>query len=323
MKKILITGGSGFIGFKLVEKLLLAGEKVSVFDNNFRGNFNKFKKFKNLELIKGDIRNYKKVEKAVLGCHTIFHLAYINGTNNFYKIPEEVLDVGVVGTVNILKACLNSKNIKKFIFASSSEVYNKPNKIPTDEKETLKIPDPHNPRFSYSAGKIIGEILTFNFLKKTNIKHYIFRPHNIFGPSMGFEHVIPQLLKKIKVKSDGYKNDCIIDIQGTGLETRAFCFVDDAVEQIIKIFKSGKNKEIYNIGQNKEITIQKLVKEISAILKLKVKIKKGKLMHGSVLRRCPDIKKISKLFKSKNNYLYGLKQTVLWYKKFYLNEKKL
>lgn len=322
MKKILITGGSGFLGFKLAEKLIIDGENVRIFDNNFRGNFDKFKNFKKLEIVKGDIRNFKSVKKAVLDCDLIIHLAYINGTSNFYEIPEEVLDVGIVGTINILKASLKSKKLKKFVYASSSEVYHKPLKLPADEKEILKIPNPQNSRFSYSSGKIIGEILTFNLLRKTKIKHNIFRPHNVFGPSMGFEHVIPQLLKKIKIKSRGYKKNCTIPIQGSGLETRAFCYVDDAVKQIIKISKFGKNKEIYNIGQNKEITIKKLITDISKILKLKIKIKPGKLMKGSVLRRCPDVKKISKIIKLNNNYLYGLKQTVLWYKNFYLNESK-
>ena len=207
MNKILVTGGSGFLGFSLVKKLLEKNYNVVVYDNNFRGNFKKFQtnNFKKITLIKGDIRDEEKLNKAVKKCNTIIHLAFINGTKNFYLKPKLVLDVGVDGTIKILKASLKSNKVKRFIYASSSEVYHKPKKIPANEKEFLTIPDPHNPRFSYSSAKIIGEILTLNLLRNSKIIHNIFRPHNIFGPQMGFEHVIPDLIKKIYLASSEFK----------------------------------------------------------------------------------------------------------------------
>ena len=125
MNKILVTGGSGFLGFSLVKKLLEKNYNVVVYDNNFRGNFKKFQtnNFKKITLIKGDIRDEEKLNKAVKKCNTIIHLAFINGTKNFYLKPKLVLDVGVDGTIKILKASLKSNKVKRFIYASSSEVY--------------------------------------------------------------------------------------------------------------------------------------------------------------------------------------------------------
>ena len=321
---ILVTGGSGFLGFSLVNKLIKTNHNIIVYDNDFRGNFNKFsKKIKNLKLIRGDIRNIKKLKLAINNCDRVFHLAFINGTSNFYDYPKLVMDVGINGTVNLLNYCLKNKKLKNFHYASSSEVYHKPKTYPASEKEFLTIPDPSNPRFSYSGSKILGELLTFNYLKKTKIKHNIFRPHNVFGPQMGFEHVIPQIIEKIYKSSNKFKlKKCIIKIQGSGKETRSFCFVDDAVDQILQISIKGKDKNIYNVGQEKEISINTLIQNISKILKIKVISKTGKLTSGSVKRRCPDMYKTFKLKQLKNNYLYGLKTTVEWYKNYYLNEKR-
>ena len=323
--KILVTGSSGFLGYFLVKKLINLNIKVVLLDNNFRGCFKKFNKFekKKIIFIKGDIRNQNSIKKAIKGCNGVFHLAFINGTENFYKIPKKVMDVGILGTINILEKCLKNKTINFFHYASSSEVYHKPKKYPATEKEHLSIPDPLNSRFSYSGSKIIGELLTINYLKDTKIKHNIFRPHNIFGPEMGFEHVIPQIIRKIFFASKKFKNKrCSIKIQGNGEETRSFCYVDDAIEQILQISLRGKNREIYNVGQNYEISIKKLIKDISNILKIKILVKNGKLQDGSVKRRCPDMTKTFRLKKiNKNNYLNGLKKTTLWYKEFFLNEK--
>lgn len=140
---------------------------------------------------------------------------------------------------------------------------------------------------------------------------------------MGFEHVIPQIIEKIYKSSNKFKlRKCTIKIQGSGKETRSFCFVDDAVDQILQISYKGKDKNIYNVGQKKEISINELIKDISYILKIKVELKKGKLTQGSVKRRCPEMSKTFKIKQLKNNYLKGLKKTVDWYKNYFLHEKK-
>ena len=109
-----------------------------------------------------------------------------------------------------------------------------------------------------------------------------------------------------------------IKIQGTGKETRAFCYVEDAVDQITYIFLKGKNKNIYHVGMNEEISINQLIKDISDILKIKIRVEKGDLRKGGTDRRCPSIEKISSLgYIKKNSYRKGLIKTVKWYKDFY------
>lgn len=315
-KKILVTGGSGFFGYELVKELSKKN-KVIVLDNNLRGNFNKFKGLKNIKTIECDITNQRLV-KRLYKVDVVYHLAFINGTENFYKHPEKVLDVGVKGIINIIEF-VKSKKIKNFIMFSSSEVYGTPNKVPTNEKEMIKIEDIFNPRFSYSAGKIISESITINFLRNTNIKYKIIRPHNIFGENMGLKHVIPQIIFKMFNSTQKFKKDkAKIKIQGNGNETRAFCYIKDAVKQTIFISEKINENGIFNVGFTKETKIIDLIKEVDKILKIKTTIKPGKVQKGGTLRRCPNQRKLFSFKKFENNFIKGLKLTVNWYKNYYL-----
>jgi len=229
------------------------------------------------------------------------------------------MDVGINGTINLLNIINLNKKVKKFVYASSSEIYQEPDKFPTPENIYAKLPNTKNPRYSYASSKILGEVLTYNYLRN-DIKKIIFRPHNIYGPSMGFEHVIPQIIRKI-IKNTKKLNvkECKIKIQGNGLESRSFCFIEDAAVGIILSANKGKNKEIYNIGNQDEITIRNVILKISKILGIKIKIESGKLQMGSALRRVPDNGKLKKLgYKSIYNLENGLIKTVNWYKNYYL-----
>ena len=126
------------------------------------------------------------------------HLAYINGTKNFYKLPVEILDVAIHGLMNVVEACIKYK-VQELYLASSSEVYHHPEKVPTKEQDViLKIPDIYNPRYTYGGGKILTELVGINYGRKFFKKLIIFRPHNVYGPKMGNDHVIPQFIKRIK-----------------------------------------------------------------------------------------------------------------------------
>ena len=215
--KILISGCGGFLGRSLAASLVNKGHKITAIDNNFRGNLKSITKNKNITLKKIDILNYDKLEKAFTNFDIVFHLAAINGTENFYKIPNKVIEIGIIGTYNIVKLC-KKYSVPKLIYASSSEVYHEPKIFPTDEKIEVKIPDISNPRFSYSGSKIASELIIINLLRNSKTKYLIFRPHNIIGPNMGFEHVIPQIVKKIHTehKKSKTKNLIKIKIQGYG-----------------------------------------------------------------------------------------------------------
>src|SRR3989338_458400 len=196
-KKYLVTGGTGFIGSALVRRLVQKGHHVRVLDNDIRGASSRLSDIKGkIELIKADIRDPRQVSDACKGVDSIIHLAFINGTEYFYTKPELVLEVGVKGMMNVIDASLEH-GIKELVLASSSEVYQTPPKIPTDETAPLVVPDPLNPRYSYGSGKIISEMLAINYGRKHFERVVIFRPHNVYGPDMGWEHVIPQLVLRM------------------------------------------------------------------------------------------------------------------------------
>ena len=311
-KNILVTGGTGFIGSAIVKALVKDGEKVRVLDNQSRGSLRRLEDIKGkFEFIKGDIRSPKVVEKACRGIDSVIHLAYINGTEFFYTKPELILEVGVKGMMNVLDGCIKN-NIRELFLASSSEVYQTPPIIPTSEEVPLVVPDPLNPRYSYGGGKIISELLLINYGRKYFKRVVILRPHNVYGPDMGQEHVIPQLIAKIGKLSK--QNNINLPIQGTGQETRAFIYIDDFIQGFECILKKGKHMQIYNIGTMEEISIKKLVQIIGKLLNKNITVIPGKLLQGGTLRRCPDITKIAKLgFIPKVNINEGLHTTIQWY----------
>ncbi len=313
-KKYLITGGAGFIGSALSRALLKAGHKVRILDNTSRGNLARLEDIKGkIEVIEGDIRDAKKVREACESINSVFHLAFINGTEFFYSKPDLVLDVGVKGMVNIMDSCID-EGIKEFILASSSEVYQKPPIIPTKEDVPLSIPDPHNPRYSYAGGKIISELMALN-----NGKHFdrvmIFRPHNVYGPDMGWEHVIPQfVLKMSEICTQNKDKKIDFPIKGTGKETRSFVFIEDLIQGVMLMLEKGEHLGIYNIGAMDEIPISKVAVELGKIFGREVNVMPGEAVKGSAPRRCPDISKLKKLgYEPRITFSEGLGITAKWY----------
>lgn len=217
----------------------------------------------------------------------------------------------MLGTLNFVNRIKNS-NIKKIFFASSSEVYGFPNIFPTPETEPMTIPDPMNARFSYSSSKIIGEMIIINFSRSLGIDFQIGRFHNIYGPAMGFEHVIPEFIRKI-VKNEPF------EVQGDGQESRCFCYISDAVNAIYTIMENNSiRNNIFNVGNPEETTILKLIEILGDVSGKKINpIFKEFEQHGT-RRRVPDLSKINQLgFKPKINLKEGLKETYQWYKNYY------
>ncbi len=314
-KKYLVTGGTGFIGRGLVRGLLGKGYGVRILDNQYRSSLNSLNDLKNeIEFIEGDIRNPDVLNKASKDIDGVWHLAFINGTSNFYEKPQLVLDVGVRGMLNVIDACKNN-NIRELFLASSSEVYQTPNHIPTSEKVSLSIPDPLNPRYSYGGGKLISELLCLNYGREFFERVVIFRPHNVYGPNMGFEHVIPQfILRMQKLIKINDKNIIDFKIQGNGAETRAFCFIDDFIEGLMVLEEYGSHLNIYHIGTEDEISIRSIAEKISNYFEKKIKVEPGKLAEGGTLRRCPDISKIMNLgYRPKVELKDGIAKTADWY----------
>jgi len=314
-KKYLVTGGSGFIGSALVKKLLNEGHSVRVFDNNSRGNLRRLDDvLDNIDFIEGDIRNFDQVNQACKGMDAICHLAFVNGTRFFYELPELVLEVGIKGMMNVLDSC-KENNITDLILASSSEVYQSPEQVPTSEEVPLVVPDLLNPRYSYGGAKLITELLAINYGRNNFERVVIFRPHNVYGPDMGWEHVVPEFLLKMNdlVKK---KSQEVIDfnIQGTGNETRAFIFIDDFTEGLIKVINKGEHLNVYHIGTSDEIKLSELAKTVARIFDAKINLIPGALAEGGTLRRCPDITKLKGLgFNPETPLDKGLKISKDWY----------
>ena len=315
MSAILVTGGSGFIGSGLVKALLRTGNRVRVLDDNSRGHPRRLADVaKDVEFIVGDIRDAAAVEEAARGMDEVHHLAFVNGTEFFYNAPDQVLDVGVRGMLNVIDAC-RKQNIGSLVLASSSEVYQTPPHIPTREDAPLTVPDVLNPRYSYGAGKLISEVMAVNFGRKFFERVLIFRPHNVYGPDMGFEHVIPQFaLRMHKLAQAKHAGRLRFEIQGAGEETRSFCFIDDLVAGVMVMRDKGEHLGIYHVGTSEEITIADLARRVANLARREIELVPGAAQPGGTLRRCPDISKLAKLgYKPRVPLDEGLKPTVDWY----------
>jgi nucleoside-diphosphate-sugar epimerase len=312
--KILVTGGTGFIGASVVRGLLAAGARVRTLDDDSRGSRDRLGDALGwVDVRTGDVRDYAAVSAAVEGVDAVCHLAFVNGTEFFYSRPELVLDVGVKGITHVLDAC-RQHAVRRFILASSSEVYQTPPLVPTPETVPLVVPDPWNPRYSYGGGKIISELMAVNYGRTLFDELFIFRPHNVYGPAMGWEHVIPQLSARfVQLTAAQPTGRLRFPIQGSGEETRAFLFIDDFVAGFLAMLRGPSG--IYNIGTDVETRIRDLVQCIAGCFGREVAIEPGPLQPGSTLRRCPDITKLRALgFQPETPLALGVRKTVEWYR---------
>ena len=327
MKRALITGGAGFIGFHLAKHLAEQKYNVTILDNFARGKedreFLELIEKENVQFFKGDItkqETFDELDKlnGEEKFDYVYHLAAINGTENFYNIPDKVLKVGVIGTINVLDWFVK-QNYGKLLFSSSSEAYAGALKlfgeefpIPTHENVPLIVDDPSNVRWSYGASKILGEVAMHSWAKAHKMEKFsIIRYHNIYGPRMGFEHVIPQFIERIIKQENPFK------IYGGGQGTRTFCYVDDAVRATQKIMESEEtNGKTMHIGRDDgEIKIIDMAKELFKVANVEREFVTHEPPKGDVLRRCPNVDKLKALGFSWNVGLQeGLKKTFDWYK---------
>jgi nucleoside-diphosphate-sugar epimerase len=314
-RRFLVTGGTGFIGSALVRSLVHRGAHVRCLDNNSRGATDKLGDVVNrVELVIGDIRDPTTVRLAMREMDTVCHLAYINGTEFFYDRPELILEVAVKGMMNVLDASL-AEGVRDLIVASSSEVCESSARTPTPEDVPLVVPDVSNPRYSYGGGKIISELLAINYGRKHFERVVIFRPHNVYGPNMGGEHVIPQFAVRMGRAFAATKGVVPFPIQGTGQETRAFIYIDDFTDGLLRVVERGAHLNVYNIGTPDEVTMAEVAHLVAACFGRQIEVVPGAIRPGSTLRRCPDITKIRALgFSPTTSLETGVSTTVAWYR---------
>jgi nucleoside-diphosphate-sugar epimerase len=290
------------------------GRRVRALDNNSRGHLRRLKDVKgDFEFLHGDIRDPNAVEQAVRGVDSVCHLAFVNGTEFFYSMPELVLEVGVKGIVNVVDACLKH-NVQELILVSSSEVYQEAAVVPTDETVPLSIPDPLNPRYSYAASKLISEIIALNYGRRRFQRAIVVRPHNVYGPDMGWEHVIPQFVLRMKEACQKPDNPVPFPIQGTGRQTRAFVYIEDFIDGLMLTIERGEHLGIYHIGTMEEVTIETLARWVGEYFDRPVAVIAGNPALGGTSRRCPDIHRLASLgFVPKYSLKEGLRITAKWY----------
>ena len=317
IKKIIITGGAGFIGYYLAKKLVKKNFQVIIWDNLSRGkydvHFKNLIKNKNIKFVKKDLT--KKITSNIKDIKYIFHLAGSVGVQNIDQNPLDTFLNNTLTCKNVVRFSNKIKEKSKIILFSSSEVYSpliKKNKVKFPIKETndILIENKIIPRDSYYLSKIFNEKLVQ--LSKSN--YLIIRPHNVYGPRMGYSHVIPELIKKLFLEKKKITKKSLVF---SPHHKRAFCYIDDAVEQIVSLTLNPKtNNQIFNIGNmNQEIKIIDLAKKLKNLVFKKSNLVRGEVTKGSPLRRVPNMKKTIKKIKIKNfvNIDKGLLLTVSWY----------
>lgn len=313
-RKYLVTGGTGFLGSALVKRLVRDGHQVRVLDDNSRGRAARLADIEgHYEYFPADVRDPEAVARACQGIEMVCHLAFVNGTEFFYTKPELVLDVAVKGMINVLDGC-KAHDVPDLFLMSSSEVYQTPPVVPTDETAPLSIPDPLNPRYSYAAGKIISELMAINYGRQRFRRVVTVRPHNVYGADMGFEHVVPQFALRMRALKDSAEEPVPFPIQGDGRQTRSFVYIDDFTDGVVLAMDKGNHLGIYHVGTLEEVTMIELAEKVGQCFGRRIKVVPGKLPEGGTNRRCPDIAKISKLgYAPKFTLDAALPQVARWY----------
>ena len=255
MKKVIVTGGAGFIGSHLVDKLLQKNFNVVVIDNFNTGNIRNLKhciKNKNLNIIKANIKNKKKISKYFKNVKYVFHLAAIAEIVPSIENPEDYFDTNVKGTLNILEL-VKENNIKKIIYAASSSCYGIPTKYPTDEKQDI------NPQYPYALTKYLGEQLIMHWSQVYGIKFNSLRLFNVYGPrsrTSGTYGAVFGIFLAQKIANMPFT------VVGDGKQTRDFVFVKDVADAFYRSAIANVYNEIFNIGSNNSYSINYLVKLI-------------------------------------------------------------
>ena len=326
-KEVLLLGGSGFIGSSIAKFLLKNREyNLTIVDNFTRGNkieskfFEKYINNGRLKTINLDLTVSDSFKHVKNGFDYVFVLAALVGVDKVNKIPHEVIRVNTLITMNTLEWLKHSK-CKRVLFSSTSENYAGTIEkfkyaVPTDENVPLTIEDISHPRFSYAITKILGESGFINYSKAGYFDAVIIRYHNVYGPNMGFRHVIPHLIERFS------KNEQPFKIYGHD-QTRSFNYVDDAVEGTVLALENGVSQAVYHIGSEQEITIKELTKYVGDIMGYQGDYVDAETFPGSVSRRCPDITKAKNdlKFMPRVGWKDGVKITVEWYLDYLKNSE--
>ncbi|MGD0571652.1 MAG: SDR family NAD(P)-dependent oxidoreductase [Sedimentisphaerales bacterium] len=295
--KALVTGGAGFIGSHLAQRLVADGNDVIVVDNLSTGSLKNITAFagrRGFEFVKGNIRDESVIESAVKKCDKVFHLAAAVGVQLIADSPVHTIETNIAGTQVVLEIA-NKYKCPVFI-ASSSEVYGKSESVPFRENDDLVLGSTSMPRWAYACSKAVDEFLGFAFYQQYNLEVVIGRFFNTIGPRQTGRYgmVVPRFIES------ALKNKPI-RIYGTGKQSRCFCYVEDVVDAVIRLMNCGNAMgEVFNIGSDEEITIEALADKIIEITgsKSKKEFVPYEIAYGrpieDMMRRVPCLDRIKK-----------------------------
>ncbi len=321
--KVLLLGGAGFIGFGIASFLAQQRDcDLTIADQFSPGQkdseFTELVARHNITLIEGDFTDPALFDYLESEYDYVYMLAAVVGVNRCLEHPEEVIRINTALTVNTL-AWLRRSRVRRVLFASSSECYagtttafNYP--VPTGEDVPLCVEDIRHPRYTYAVTKMLGESAFLNCAVPYGFEATVVRYQNVFGPRMGFKHVIPHLVERFLSASENP-----FQIYGAD-QTRAFCYISDAVEGSVRAVESPRAAgKVYHIGATEEVSIETLVRAVGDIMGYRGGYARAPTYPGSVARRCPDISKArAELgYQPKVPWREGLERTVAWYCRFF------
>ncbi len=297
-KTTLITGGAGFIGSHLAEKLVRAGDKVFVLDNLSTGSLDNIRHLmplKNFVFKRGSVLNRSIVRKMTACADEVYHLAAAVGVQTIMDKPLDSLILNTKGTENVLEA--GEKRKIPIMLFSTSEIYGKNTKLPFHEEDDRVYGSAYNYRWGYAFSKGVDEFLGLAYFREKGMPVRIVRLFNVIGPRQTGEYgmVVPRFIRQALAGE-------LITVHGTGRQTRSFADVDDIIDALIKIMHHPKSRgEIYNLGSDEEISINNLAKKVLKLTQSSSKI--AYIPHNKVYgmgfedmqRRRPDISKVKKL----------------------------
>lgn len=319
MRKILITGGAGFIGYHLACRVAAdADARVDLVDNLARGRLDEdldaLLRRPLVRLVRADLTQPGALAALDDDYDEVYHLAGALGVRNVIERSHEVLHTNVMSTLLVLEWFVKSRS-RKVLFASTSEVYAwtgqcQPMPVPTPEDVPLALTDLTNPRSAYAGGKILGELATVRWCHAFAKSYVIVRYHNVYGPRMGYEHVIPELYRRAREGENPLR-------VFSASHTRAFCYIGDAVEATVASMRNDRaDASTFNIGNDvEETSIGDLAHRVVQQAGLDVRLVPESADADPIARRCPDITRARAVlgYTPQVNLDEGLARTLAWY----------